>query len=92
MGQQEENEKEETILLDARLVGVLHTRAFRAQLENGHEIVAYRPHAEGPQTHLHPGDRVKVRLSPFDLSAGRIVEKETESSGHESKNVSTSNL
>ncbi len=89
MRQHGEKEKDNTILLDARLTGVLHTRAFRAQLDNGHEIVAYRQHAEGSQAILHPGDRVKVRLSPFDMSAGRILENETESSGHESKNVST---
>ena len=89
MGPHEEKEKDKTILLDARLTGVLHTRAFRAQLDNGHEIVAYRRQGEGLQAILHPGDRVRVELSPFDMSVGRILEKETESSGHESKNVST---
>lgn len=80
----EENEKEETIVLDARVIAVLHTRAFRAQLGNGHEIVAYRRPAGAEITSLNPGDRVRVRLSPFDLSVGEILDKETEFSGHES--------
>lgn len=87
MGMREENEKEETIKLDARIIAVLHTRAFRAQLDNGHEITAYRRSVGGSHATAQPGDRVRVRVSPFDFSVGEILDKETESSGHESKNV-----
>lgn len=86
------DEKEHTIKLDARIVAVLHTRAFRAQLDNGHEIIAYRRSVGGSRAAAKPGDRVRVRISPFDFSVGEILDKETEAFGHESKNVSSQNL
>jgi translation initiation factor IF-1 len=47
---------------------------FRVKLENGHEILA---HLSGKmrmnKIRLLPGDRVKVELTPYDLSKGRIV-------------------
>ncbi|HMP75628.1 MAG TPA: TOBE domain-containing protein [Kiritimatiellia bacterium] len=84
MEREKENGKEETIVLDARVDAVLHTRAFRAQLDNGHEIVAYRPPGGAMDSDLRPGDRVRVRLSPYDMSVGKIVDTETEILGHES--------
>ena len=74
MEQEKENEKDETIVLDARLTAVLHTRAFRAQLDNGHEITAYRRVAGEQQAAVTVGNRVRVRMSPFDLSVGEILD------------------
>jgi translation initiation factor IF-1 len=76
--------KTETIKLDARIVAVLNPQAFRALLDNGHEITAYRRAAGGHRATARPGDRVRVRISPYDFSVGEIVDQETESSGHES--------
>ncbi len=47
---------------------------FRVQLENGHKVLA---HISG-KMRMHfirilPGDKVKVELSPYDLSRGRIT-------------------
>ena len=47
---------------------------FRVELENGHKILA---HISG-KMRMHyikilPGDKVKVELSPYDLSRGRIT-------------------
>jgi translation initiation factor IF-1 len=47
---------------------------FRVALDNGHEVLA---HISG-RMRVHyikivPGDRVKVELSPYDLTRGRIV-------------------
>ena len=47
---------------------------FRVQLENGHVIIA---HISG-KMRLHyikilPGDKVKIEMSPYDLSKGRIT-------------------
>ena len=47
---------------------------FKVQLENGHEILA---HSSG-KMRMHyirilPGDKVKVELSPYDLTRGRIT-------------------
>jgi translation initiation factor IF-1 len=47
---------------------------FRVQLDNGHKVLA---HVSG-KMRMHfirilPGDRVKVALSPYDLTRGRIT-------------------
>lgn len=47
---------------------------FRVRLDNGHEVLA---HISG-KMRMHfirilPGDKVKVELSPYDLSRGRIT-------------------
>ncbi len=64
----------------------LPNATFRVQLENGHEIMArisgkMRQHA----IKILAGDRVKVELTPYDLTKGRIVfrEKVGEASGGE---------
>jgi len=60
-------------VLDARIISVIASPAFDARLENGHEFVAVwrpeDPHEPGPK----PGDRVRVRFSPFDMSTGQIM-------------------
>jgi translation initiation factor IF-1 len=47
---------------------------FKVVLENGHEILA---HLSGKmrmnKIRLLPGDKVKVQISPYDLTKGRIV-------------------
>jgi translation initiation factor IF-1 len=65
--------EKEIIRLDARVVGVIGTSAFRAELANGHRIVAFAvgPDKEKTAT-LGPGDVVKVEMSPYDMSRGRI--------------------
>lgn len=52
----------------------LPNTTFRVTLENGHEILA---HSSG-KTRMNyirilPGDKVKVELSPYDLTRGRIT-------------------
>jgi len=52
----------------------LPNTTFRVELENGHEILA---HSSGKMRmnyiHILPGDKVKVELSPYDLTRGRIT-------------------
>ncbi|HEV3230717.1 MAG TPA: translation initiation factor IF-1 [Candidatus Dormibacteraeota bacterium] len=47
---------------------------FRVSLDNGHEVIAY---AAGKMRKFYIrillGDRIKVEISPYDLSRGRIV-------------------
>jgi translation initiation factor IF-1 len=47
---------------------------FKVELENGHQLIA---HISGKMRmnyiKILPGDRVKLELSPYDLSKGRIV-------------------
>ena len=66
----------EIIELDADVTAVINTRAFRARLGNGHEFTAFvgRENAPAGGGVCPPGARVRVRLSPFDMSRGEIVE------------------
>ncbi len=53
---------------------LLPAATFRIRLENGHEIIG---HLSGKmrmnRIRLLPGDEVKIELTPYDLSKGRIV-------------------
>ncbi len=62
----------ELIVVDVKLVGVIDNRAFRAQLSNGHGLVAFRRPGEHVKD-LQIGDTVQVRMSPFDMSVGEVV-------------------
>ena len=58
---------------DGVIKEALSNAMFRVELENGHVIVA---HISG-KMRMHyirilPGDKVKVEMSPYDLSKGRI--------------------
>ena len=66
--------KETAIELDGVILEALSNAMFRVELENGHQITA---HLSG-KMRLHyirilPGDKVKLEMSPYDLSTGRIV-------------------
>ena len=66
--------KEDLIELEAKVVEVLPSTKFIVELENGHQVVA---HVSGKirlnNIRILPGDRVKVELSPYDLTRGRIT-------------------
>lgn len=68
------SQKEEPIKVDAVVIEPLPNAMFRVQLDNGHKVLA---HISGKMRkhyiRILPGDRVKVELSPYDLSRGRIV-------------------
>lgn len=66
--------KEEAIEVEGVIVESLPNAMFRVELDNGHKILA---HVSG-KIRMHfirilPGDKVKVELSPYDLSRGRIT-------------------
>jgi len=65
------NERE-TILLDALLESVIEPHAFRAVLGNGHRFTAYVAVRDRDKKPPEKGDRVKVEMSPCNMSAGRI--------------------
>jgi len=52
----------------------LSNAMFRVQLENGHEVLS---HISGKMRmnyiRILPGDRVRLEMSPYDLTKGRIV-------------------
>jgi translation initiation factor IF-1 len=66
--------KEEPIEVEGKVIEPLPNAMFRVELENGHRILA---HISG-KMRMHfikilPGDKVKVELSPYDLTKGRIT-------------------
>ncbi len=69
--------KEELIAVEGEIVEALPNAMFRVKLENGHIVLA---HVSG-KMRMHfirilPGDKVKVELSPYDLTRGRITYRE----------------
>lgn len=67
----------ENFALDATLKAVLNNTAFCAVLANGHEFTAFAGHgAEMQAAQLQPGMQVRVEMSPFDMSRGRILFEE----------------
>jgi translation initiation factor IF-1 len=68
----------EVIELTGTVVEALPGTQFRVELENGHQIIA---HVAGKMRRhyirLVPGDRVKVELTPYDLTKGRITYRES---------------
>lgn len=66
--------KEERIEFEGTVIEALPNAMFRVEIENGHKILAY---VSGKmRTHfirILPGDKVKVELSPYDLTRGRIT-------------------
>jgi translation initiation factor IF-1 len=67
-------QKEEAVVLDAVVTQALPNAMFEVQLENTHKLIAY---AAGRMRRyfirITPGDRIRVELSPYDLTRGRIV-------------------
>jgi translation initiation factor IF-1 len=65
--------KQASIEQDGVVTEALSNAMFRVELENGHVITA---HISGKMRmnyiKLLPGDKVKVELSPYDLTKGRI--------------------
>ena len=66
--------EKETIEVEGIVVEPLPNATFRVELENGHTVLA---HISGKMRKFYirilPGDRVKVELSPYDLTRGRIT-------------------
>jgi len=66
--------KQASIELDGTIIEALSNAMFKVELENGHTIVA---HISG-KMRMHyikilPGDKVKLEMSPYDLTKGRIT-------------------
>ena len=66
--------KEQAIEFDGVIVEALPNTMFRIDLDNGHRILG---HISGKMRkhyiRILPGDRVKVELSAYDLTRGRII-------------------
>ena len=66
--------KQKSIEQEGKIIEALSNAMFRVELENGHFVTA---HISG-KMRLHyikllPGDKVKLEMSPYDLSKARIT-------------------
>ena len=66
--------KQASIEQDGTVIEALSNATFRVELENGHILIA---HISG-KMRMHyirilPGDKVKLEMSPYDLTKGRIT-------------------
>lgn len=66
--------KQNVIIMEGIVVEALANSMFRVELDNGHELLC---HISGKirinNIRIMPGDKVKIEMSPYDLSKGRIV-------------------
>jgi len=66
--------KQSAIEQDGSIIEALSNAMFRVELENGHIVIA---HISGKMRmhyiKLLPGDKVKLEMSPYDLTRGRII-------------------
>lgn len=66
--------KEEAIEVEGTVLETLPNAMFKVELENGHKVLA---HVSGKMRmnfiKILQGDKVKMELSPYDLTRGRII-------------------
>ena len=69
-----EMSKEDVIEIEGIVVEKLPNAMFKVELENGHQVLA---HISGKLRknfiRILPGDKVKMEMSPYDLTKGRIT-------------------
>jgi translation initiation factor IF-1 len=64
----------EAFLVEGRVIEALPNGTFQVELANGHRLTAFVPgRAKKNFTGLKAGGQVKLQLTPYDLSVGRIV-------------------
>ena len=66
--------KDGIIELDGKCLEVLPNQMYKIELENGHVVVAYAAgRMKKNKIRVLMGDQVKVEISPYDLSKGRVT-------------------
>jgi translation initiation factor IF-1 len=67
-------EKEDKIEMEGEVIEAFPNGNFKIALENGHETLGYTAgKMRRYRIRIFPGDKIKVELSPYDLTRGRIV-------------------
>ncbi len=70
------SDKKDVIEVEGTVIEALPNAMFRVELDNGHRVLA---HISGKIRlnfiRILPGDRVKLELSPYDLTRGRIIRR-----------------
>ena len=75
MAKKQDNKPSKDFLeIDGEVLELLPAASFKVKLENGHEIIA---HLAGKmrmfKIRILPGDKVKIQMTPYDLTKGRIT-------------------
>jgi len=66
--------REGAIEVEGAIVEVLPNKMYRVELANRHRVLAYvAGKARLSFARLAPGDKVRLEMSPYDLSEGRII-------------------
>jgi translation initiation factor IF-1 len=66
--------REGAIEVEGAIVEVLPNKMYRVELANGHRLLAYMTgKARLSFARLATGDKVRLEMSPYDLSEGRII-------------------
>ena len=70
---------ESAFKVEGVIVEVLSEKTYRVELANGHRLLGFMAGRAKPgMARLVPGEKVRLQLSPFDLSEGRIlIERQT---------------
>jgi translation initiation factor IF-1 len=67
-------ETDEKVEFEGEVMEALRGRLFRVQLDNGHDVLGYLGgRMKRYRIRVMLGDRVRIELSPYDLTRGRIV-------------------
>jgi len=65
---------EDAFKVEGLVLEVRPNQTYRVELANGHRVLAFvRGQARSAFARPAPGDKVRLELSPYDLSVGRIV-------------------
>jgi translation initiation factor IF-1 len=66
--------RDDAFKIESRVIEVLPNGTYRAELKNGHRLTAFvAGNAKKKFAGLKTGDKVKLQLTPYDLSVGRIL-------------------
>ena len=66
---------ESAFKVEGLIVESLPKGLFRVELPNGHKVLAFLVgKAKASFAGLKPGDKVRLQMSPYDLTEGRIIE------------------
>ena len=64
---------ESAFKVEGVVVETLPNRLYRVELSNGHKVLAYATGKAKRDFTAKAGDKVKMQMSPYDLSEGRII-------------------
>jgi translation initiation factor IF-1 len=69
-------DQDEKLEVEGEVIEALRSRMFRVRLDNGHEALGYMGgKMKRYRIRVFPGDRVRIELSTYDLTRGRIVHR-----------------